>query len=107
MPVGDAISVPSRYSRYPVTPTSSVEALQDTATSEKESAVAVTFVGVLGAEVSVGAETETAMSSHQAASSNDPMPTRPAPKVASFACMITAPSAFTVMSEPARETSIW
>ena len=47
------------------------------------------------------------MSSHKAVSSNDPMPTRPAPKVASFACMITAPSAFTVMSEPARETSIW
>ena len=47
------------------------------------------------------------MLSHKAASSNEPMPTRPAPKVASFACMITAPSALTVMSEPARETSIW
>ena len=38
VPVVEATSVASRYTLYPVTPTSSVEALQETAISEKESA---------------------------------------------------------------------
>ena len=73
---------------------------------EEESVVTVTFAGTVGGWVSAAGVFVITMSSHHAASSYDPMPMRPAPKVASVACMMVTPSNDTVIKEPMRATVI-